>query len=386
MKREIDTYIEEQREALVDLSTKIYENPELAFEEYYASEVLVEFLDSYGFQTTNPFGGLDTAFEATYTHGEGGPVIGVMAEYDALVNGHACGHNIIAASGVGAGIAVKQMLEDNNINGTIKVIGTPAEEEGGGKIIILDNGGFENIDAVLLLHPTTGVSKVAGKCRSSHNIDVTFTGVVSSAISRPERGVNASEAAVLLHQVLGSAMRYLPSDVLIMPFLTEMDYKNGLLPEIAEVKITITADEDESLSRAVERVKEIIKGVSMITEAKYELKDLGGYAGRVINETVGHLLRENMMAYGEEIQDGFIDDNGFEDFGNVNRVIPGAMVYPTLMKEEKVSNHTQRFLELADPKLAGDVITLGSKVMAATAMDLITNLDLIEKAKSELEE
>ncbi len=385
MKREIDTYIEEQREALVDLSTKIYENPELAFEEYYASEVLVEFLDGYGFQTTKPFGGLDTAFEATYTHGEGGPVIGVMAEYDALVNGHACGHNIIAASGVGAGIAVKKMLEENNINGTIKVIGTPAEEEGGGKIIILDNGGFENIDAVLLLHPTTGVSKVAGKCRSSHNIDVTFTGVVSSAISRPERGVNASEAAVLLHQVLGSAMRYLPSDVLIMPFLTETDYKNGLLPEIAEVKITITADEDESLARAVARVQEIVKGVSMITEAKYELKDLGGYAGRVINETVGNLLRDNMIAYGEEIQDGFIDDNGFEDFGNVNRVIPGAMVYPTLMKEEKVSNHTQRFLELADPKQAGDVITLGSKVMAATAMDLITNLDLIEKAKSELE-
>ena len=347
--------------------------------------MLVEFLDGYGFKTTKPFGGLDTAFEATYTQGSGGPVIGVMAEYDALVNGHACGHNIIAASGVGAGIAVKKMLEAHNINGTIKVIGTPAEEEGGGKIIILDNGGFDDIDAVLLLHPTTGVSKVAGACRSSHNFDVTFTGVVSSAISRPERGVNASEAAVLLHQVLGSEMRYLPSDVLIMPFISETDYKNGLLPEKIEMKITITADEDESLERATKRVKEIVEGVSIITQAKADLKDLGGYAGRVINEAVGNLLRDNMLAYGEEVQDGFIDDNGFEDFGNVNRVIPGAMVYPTLMKDQKVSNHTQRFLELADPKVAGDVITLGSKVMAATAMDLIMNVELIEQAKSELE-
>src|SRR5699024_10286651 len=103
-------------------------------------------------------------------------IIGILAEYDALANGHACGHNIIAASGAAAGIAVKEILQKYNFNGTIKVIGTPAEEEGGGKIIILNNGGFENLDAALLLHPTTGVSKVAGKCKSSHNIDVTFTG------------------------------------------------------------------------------------------------------------------------------------------------------------------------------------------------------------------
>lgn len=385
MKQQIDNYIEEHSDAIITLSTKIYDNPELAFEEYIASQTLADFLEGYGFEVEKPYGGLETAFAATYSHGSGGLTIGVLAEYDALANGHACGHNIIAASGAAAGIAVKEMLQKHNLDGTVKVIGTPAEEEGGGKIIILDNGGFDDIDAALLLHPTTGVSKVAGNCRSSHNFDVTFTGVESSAISRPERGINASEASVLLHQTLGSAMRYLPSDVLIMPFITETDYKNGLLPSNSEVKITITADEDESIEKAVKRVKEIIEGVSLITGAKYEIKDLGGYAGRIINETVGNLLRENMINYGEEIQDGFIDDNGFEDFGNVNRVIPGMMVYPTLMKEEKVSNHTQRFLELSDPSVSADVIKLGAKVMAATAIDMIENPEIVEQAKKELE-
>lgn len=385
MKNKIANYIEKNSNEIIALSKRIYNNPELAFEEYYASQELVKFLHNYGFDTINPFAGLDTAFEATYSHGTGGPIIGILAEYDALANGHACGHNIIAASGAAAGIAVKEILQKYNFNGTIKVIGTPAEEEGGGKIIILNNGGFENLDAALLLHPTTGVSKVAGKCKSSHNIDVTFTGVESSAISRPERGINANEAAVFLHQALGSAMRYLPSDVLIMPFITEIDYKNGLLPTISKVKITVTADEDDSIKKAIKRINNIIEGVSLVTGAKSEVKDLGGYAGRIINETIGNLLRDNMINYGEEIQDGFIDDNGFEDFGNVNRVIPGMMVYPTLMKEEKVSNHTERFLELSDPKVSSDTIKLGSKVMAATAIDLFLNTELITEAKKELE-
>lgn len=384
MKKKIDNYIEKNSNEIITLSEKIYNNPELAFEEYYASQELVNFLKKYEFKTIKPFSGLDTAFEAVYSHGTGGPVIGILAEYDALTNGHACGHNIIAASAAAAGIAVKEILQKYDINGTIKVIGTPAEEEGGGKIIILDNGGFEDLDAALLLHPTTGVSKVAGKCKSSYNIDVTFIGLESSAISRPEKGINANEAAVLLHQVLGSAMRYLPSDVLIMPFITETDYKNGLLPTISKVKITITADEDDSIMKAVKRVNDIVKGVSLITGAKSEIKDLGGYAGRVINETIGNLLRDNMINYGEEIQDGFVDDNGFEDFGNVNRVIPGMMVYPTLMKEEKASNHTKRFLELSDPEVSSDVIKLGGKVMAATAIDLFLDTELILKAKKEL--
>src|SRR5690625_71066 len=193
MKKKIDNYIEKNSNEIITLSEKIYNNPELAFEEYYASQELVNFLQKYNFNTTKPFSGLDTAFEAVYSHGTGGPVVGILAEYDALTNGHACGHNIIAASGAAAGIAVKEILQKYDINGTIKVIGTPAEEEGGGKIIILDNGGFEDLDAALLLHPTTGVSKVAGKCKSSYNIDVTFIGLESSAISRPEKGINANE-------------------------------------------------------------------------------------------------------------------------------------------------------------------------------------------------
>lgn len=384
-KKFIEAFIEAQQDVLVDLSTQLYENPELAFEEYFASEKLTEVLKDFGFVVEKPYGGLETSFCATYNNGSGGPVIGILAEYDALSNGHSCGHNIIASSGIGAGIALKATMEKYDIHGTVKVIGTPAEETGGGKIIILDNGGFDGLDAALLLHPTTGMSKVAGRCKSSYSIEVTYTGQVSSAISRPENGINATEASVLAYQSLANALRYLPNDVSIMPFITTANQNDGLLPVTSTLLVTITAFEDDSLAKAIDKVRAVLTGASVVTGTQYEITDLPGYKGRVINETIGNLLRENMEFYGEEIMPGFVDDSGFEDFGDVNRVIPGAMVYPTINPAKKVSNHTEEFLLLADPKHSYDTMLLGSKVMASTGLDLLLQPHLLDEAKKELE-
>lgn len=384
-KKYIDQYIETNREILIKVGLDLYNHPELAFEEYYASQTLSDLLKTYGFEVEYPYASLDTAFCATFQSGQGGPVIGVLAEYDALSNGHSCGHHIIASSAVGAGIAIKAVLEKYELNATVKVIGTPAEETGGGKIIILNNGGFENLDAVLLLHPTTGVSKVVGRCKSSYSIEVTYTGLTSSAISRPEKGINATEAAVAAYQYLGSALRYLPNDVSIMPFITTANEDNGLLPDTSKLLVTFTAFEDESMNLALEKVKEVLKGAALITGNQIKMEELPGYKGRIVNHTIGDLLRQNMEVFGEDIMDGLVDDNGFEDFGNVNRVIPGAMVYPTIHPPKKVSNHTQEFLELAHPDKSYDTILLGSKVMASTALDLVKNPKLLETAKMELE-
>lgn len=383
-KKFIEAFIEAQQEILIDLSTYLYENPEMAYKEYLASQKLADVLGSYGFLVEKPYGGLETSFCATFTNGVG-PTIGVLAEYDALSNGHSCGHNIIASSGVGAGLALKEVMKQFDIKGTVKVIGTPAEETGGGKIDLLDNHAFDDLDAALLLHPTTGMSKVAGRCKSSYSLEVTYTGQVSSAISRPENGINATEASVLAYQSLANALRYLPNDVSIMPFITTANQNDGLLPVTSTLLVTITAFEDESLEKAIDKVREVLIGSSVVTGTQYQISDLPGYKGRVINTTIGNLLRDNMEFYGEEIMPGFVDDSGFEDFGNVNRVIPGAMVYPTINPEKKVSNHTEEFLKLADPKRSYDTILLGSKVMASTGLDLLRQPHLLDEAKKELE-
>lgn len=384
IKEFIHEYVENEGEGLIKLSKDIYNNPELAFEEHYASERLSSFLRQYNFKVTYPYGGLDTSFEAIYESNDKGPHIVIMAEYDALEIGHACGHHIIASSGVGAGIAIKETMEKYNIPGKIRVVGTPAEESGGGKIILLENGAFEDTDATMLLHPTTGVSKIAGRCKSSHTIKASYKGVLSSAISRPEKGVNATEGSVTAYQQLATILKYLPDDVSIMPFITSSNVNNGLLPVESNLEIMITALEDDSLKNAIEKTKTVLEGSAIITGTQVTIIEERGYLGRVKNETIGAILHKNMIEYGEEMMDGMVDDNGFEDFGNVNRVIPGAMVYPTLFKESKVSNHTQEFLELGNTKRAEEVVLLGSKVMAKSAIDLFLNPDLIEKAKQEL--
>lgn len=383
-KESVKKFVDEKKDELINISNDIYTNPELAFEEVYASQRLSGYLKENGFKIEIPYKGLETSFNATYSHLNGDKEIVIMAEYDALPNGHSCGHNVIAASGIGAGIAAKQALIDLDIPGIIRVVGTPAEEKGGGKIILLDNGAFETSDAVLLLHPTTGVSKIAGRCKSSHVIKASYEGILSSAISRPERGVNATESTVVAYQQLGSALRYLPNDVSIMPFITSHNVNDGLLPIVSEIEVFITAFEDASLSKAKEAVERVLLGAADIVGTKIELKNEPGYLGRVVNETIGTLLHNNMTYYGEPMQEGFIDDSGFEDFGNVNRIIPGAMVYPTLLPTKKVSNHTEEFLQLANSKKSQEVVLLGSKVMAATAIDLLLDHTLIEKAKGEI--
>ncbi len=383
-KDDISLYVDSKRDELIGISEDIYNNPELAFKERYASKRLSDYLKREGFLVTHPYGGLDTAFDATYIHNGGGYEVVIMAEYDALPNGHACGHNIIASSAIGAGIATKHLLEKNNISATIRVVGTPAEEHGGGKIILQENGAFDNTDIVLLLHPTTGISKVAGRCKSSYTIKAEYTGVLSSAISRPEQGVNATEGSVLAFQNLATALKYLPNDVSIMPFITTKNINDGLLPVKSEIEVVITAFEDISLERAREDVLRILEASATMTKTQVDIIEESGYLGRVINETVGTVLHGNMLYYGEPMQEGFIDDNGFEDFGNVNRVVPGAMVYPTLLSTKKVSNHTDAFLQLANSQKSKEVVLLGSKVMASTAIELLLDESLIKKAREEI--
>jgi amidohydrolase len=216
VKAEINRWLDEQRSALVDLSIKIHDNPEPGFKEEKASGWLTDYLAKNGFRVEKGVGGFPTAFRATY--GSDKPVIALLAEYDALPElGHACGHNIIAASSTGAAVASK--LAVDRYDGAVVVFGTPAEELFGGKIYLLQAGVFEGIDAAMIVHP--GVRDSAtNSALACIGINLQFFGKAAHAAAFPEQGINALEAMILAFNAVDSLRQHIQEKARVHGIIT----------------------------------------------------------------------------------------------------------------------------------------------------------------------
>jgi metal-dependent amidase/aminoacylase/carboxypeptidase family protein len=171
-----------------------------------------------------------------------------------------------------------------------------------------------------------------------------------------------------------------------MPVIVNSGKDNGLIPETSEIVVHINGFRQSFLDSAVEKVKNCIHAGAIATGCSVMIEEHAGYKGRVCSYVLGDVLRHNFESLGEELMPGMIDDNGGEDFGNLNRFIPGVMVFPTLLPGEKISNHTIRFRELANSERARDVILLGSKGLAYSVLDLLYDTSIIVRAKEELRE
>ncbi|MBM4433189.1 MAG: M20 family metallopeptidase, partial [Chloroflexi bacterium] len=207
MKTAVVKDIDARYQELKELSLKIHSNPELGFEEFKAVGWLTQYLEENGFSVERGFCDMPTAFRGSY--GKGKPVIAILAEYDALPGvGHGCGHNLIAACAVGAGVASKAVVD--SLGGTIFVMGTPAEELYGGKAIIADRGGFGNIDIAMMVH--FGVSSTATtQALACQTLDVEFFGKAAHAASQPEAGINALEAIIQSFTAINSLRQHIKS-------------------------------------------------------------------------------------------------------------------------------------------------------------------------------
>ena len=387
MKERMAQVITEDSAKLFELSHYIHENPEMAYKEVKAAKALCAFLEDRGFEVTRGAGGLETAFTSRVCpSGVTHPVIAILAEYDALTIGHACGHNVIATTAMGAAAAVKKVMEQEKLPGTLYVVGCPAEETGGGKIALQEAGIFDDVDAMILLHPTSGTTKIAGNCRSYYKLRAYFHGKGAHAGSHPEDGINAADAAALTYTAIGYLRNQMPEGVQITPLILEAGAENGLIPDSSEMSIRMQAFKLSTLETMVEKVRNCIKAGALGTGCTVDIKDEPGYKGRVCSYVLARAVRENLALLGEPTMEGMVDDRGGEDFGNLNRVIPGVMVYPTLLPEQKISNHTDRFRELADSPKSREVILLGSKVMAYSVLDWLMNPGVLDEAKAELEE
>ena len=395
IKNEISSYIDSKHEFLWNLSNYIHDHAEIGFDEYVTSKKLVDVLKEDGFKVEEQAGGLDTAFIATFSTNEvKKPRIDIRCEYDALDLGealpqghqiaHACGHNIIATTGVGAGMAMKHILEKYNLPGEIRVVGTPAEEGGGGKIIMQNAGVFDDTDAMILLHPTSGKSKIAGRCNSSITFNVKYHGVPAHAGNHREKGINAHDAAVICYTSIGLLRYQTTSDVQLFVRFTDVGNEKGVIPSVANLQVSVKSFNPNNVQLMASKVKNCIEAGALATGCKVDIEENIGYLGRIYNHTFEKYLRANFELLGEPLKDGMVDDNGGEDFGNLMRKVPGIMPYPSLFTEKRVALHTVDYLKLVTSPRAKYVVGLGSKVMADTVVDLLLNPSIIDEAKDEM--
>ena len=396
IKERISSYIDGRLDDLWDLSNYIYDHPEIGFNEYRTSEKLIEVLKNEGFEVEEKAGGLDTAFVATYSVSQNKkPRVDILAEYDALDLGegvppenrfaHACGHNIIATTGVGAGIAMKKILDEYKLDGEIRVVGTPAEEGGGGKIIMQKNGVFDDTDAMILLHPTSGKSKIAGRCKTSISYNVSYHGVPAHAGNHREKGINAHDAAVICYTSIGLLRYQTTDDIQLFVRFTDVGKEKGVIPSVAKLQIQIKSFNPNTVKIMAPKVRNCIEAGALATGCKVDIEENIGYLGRIYNHTFEKYLRKNFELLGEPLKDGMVDDNGGEDFGNLMRKVPGIMPYPSLFTEKRVALHTLDYLKLVTTPRAKYVVGLGSKVMADTVLDLLLDPSIIEEAKQEMQ-
>ncbi len=371
------------RPQLVDLSLSIHSQPELAFKEYKAAKLLSGYLAAEGFDVAIPAAGMETAFIATWRGGDG-PTIAFLAEYDALPDvGHACGHNIIGTSAAAAGVLLKRAWPD--LPGRILVLGTPAEEGGGGKILMVEAGVFNDVDAALMMHPATGESKVGGTSLATSDLVINFRGRPAHAAGAPHRGINALDAVVQTYVNVSMLRQHVTSDVRMHCLITKGGSVINVVPEEAEIRYLLRASTREGVDTVVKRVRDCAEGAAASTMAKVSFVETKGYDERWPNMVLANLMREHFAHAGVEMPAEPSPSGGSTDFGNVSKVVPAANAYVSI-GPKSVASHSREFAVCAASEDGHRALLQSAQAMATMAYDLLTKPEIIAAAKAEHKE
>jgi amidohydrolase len=366
------------RAELLDLSHRIHGAPEPAFEEVRASAWVAEVVRRHGYQVEHPAGRLATAVRATMAGGRGGarPRIGILAEYDALPGlGHGCGHNTMAASGVAAAIGLAAVRDA--LAGEIVFLGTPAEERGSGKQVMIDDGLFEGLDAALLFHPSSGTYS---ECRllACEDVDVTFTGRPAHAAADPWEGLNALDAMVMLLNGIALWRQQLRPDARVHGIVLEGGTAANIIPARSTGRFMIRTAHEPAFAEMRERFRSLVEAAAAATGCTGEAVFYGGSSTMLHNEAIGARFAAQMTAHG--VADGPPDPApGSSDMGNVSQLLP--TIHPHLaIAPADVPGHTVEFREAAITQRADEITLLAGILVAETAIELFLDPSLVEAA------
>ncbi len=376
----IDAGLERERDALLALSHRIHANPEIRFEEVQASRWLADALEERGFHLERGVGGLPTAFRARLQGRPGGPTIAVLCEYDALPGlGHACGHNVIATMGAGAGFALAPLMAD--LPGTLLVIGTPAEEGGGGKIALLEAGVFDGVDAALMLHPAhLNQAGMASLANVKH--EVVFTGTPAHAALAPHLGRNALDAVRLVFAGIDAMRQQVRDDVRLHAIISDGGAAANVIPERASLTCVARAADARHLhEELVPRLQGVFQGAALMTGTVVDARPASyAYSEILRNQPLEAAFERHASRRGRPITP-FEPSGpaGSTDMGNVSQAIPG--LHGMLAIDDTALPHTAAFAVAARSERGDATVLDGASVLAAVTAELLTDAGFLREVR-----
>lgn len=426
-------YIDTSFEVYDKLQKKIWATPELGFLETKSSALLQEHLHENGFNVKADVAGMPTAFVAEY--GSGQPIIAVLAEFDALPglsqdtvsyrkplveggNGHGCGHNIFGVGAVAGAVAIKQWLDENKQGGTIRVYGTPAEEGGGGKVYLVREGYFNDVDIVLDWHPGTSNGVSVGTGTAIQMIDYSFYGIASHAAGSPDKGRSALDGVEAFNYMVNLLREHVPISSRIHYVITHGGDAPNVVPDYAKVSYYIRSPQREILKELVEWVGQAAEGAAKGTQTRVETEVISGFYERLNNRALAELVQKNLeivggvhyddreRAFAEEIVKGLNKDvgilkeavairplreeapstgGGSSDVGDVSWVVP-TVSFTTASFIPGSAGHSWQNVASAGTTIGTKALLNTARVFALSAIDLYKNPKLVDKVKSEFDE
>ncbi|KRT67917.1 MAG: Pm20d, peptidase M20 domain-containing protein 2 (Aminoacylase 1-like protein 2) [Candidatus Rokubacteria bacterium CSP1-6] len=366
------------------ISHKIHANPELCFKEEKAAAWLTEFLEQKGLKVERGIGGLPTAFRATVPGSAPGPTIAIMAEYDALPKiGHACGHNVIATSGAGAGAALAVAFGTLPFAGAIHVIGTPAEEGGAGKVRLMNAGAFKGVEAALMIHPRCG-TRIWRPSLGIIKVNAEFHGKAAHASSWPWRGANALNAVIQLFVGLDAMRQQLRPEARVHGIISHGGDQPNIIPEHTAAEFYLRSESKAYLQELFRRFEGCAQGAATATGCTVTITtDPIVHDPLKPNVAMAALFEKNLERIDfpvdpEDPEAGY----GSTDCGNVSQVIPTIHPYIRI-SPDGVPGHSREFAEWAKSPMARTGLVAAAKALAMTALDLVASPEELKKAKEE---
>lgn len=388
LKKLLGEVIEMHRAELCKMADLIYDFAEKSAEEYKSMELLTDYLQNEGFTVERGIA-LDTAFRATWDNCRAAvddeekntaPVLGILVEYDALEDiGHACGHHMQGPAGIGAAIAIKEVMKDYPFK--LVIYGTPAEETLGGKIVMLDAGYMKELDLALMSHgsPNTSVDE---KCMALENFVVTFHGEKSHAAISPDEGRSALDAALLSFHAIEMLREHVKDDTRMHYTIRNAGGPPNVVPDLTVAEYTLRSYSTSYLNTVVERFYNILKGAALMTDTTYDIQRDLPFKSKIVCHSVNDLLMKNAAYEKAPSIAAPRKKTGSTDFGNVLYEIPGSCIRIAFTKPD-AQPHSQEYLEAGKTDKAHDAICYAAKIMADTFCDVITTPGLLTQIKEE---
>lgn len=381
LKSLVQKKIDEVSPELFQLADTIWNNPEYNFQEYKACRAVSTLLKNHGFEIEEKIAGLETAFQAVYDTGKPGPHIGFLAEYDAVPGmGHACGHNLMAAMAAGAGIGMLSVMDQ--LNGKISVFGTPAEEGGGGKVIMLERGAFRSLTAAMIIH-SANETVVNDISYSKTDIIVNFYGRRAHAATWPDEGISALDPILQLFQYIGGMRLRWNGRGTILGVISKGGEDPILIPDHCQARFTIRSFDKKFKQQIMQEFLETCGHIAEMTKTTFGYSE-DGYTYEDIrnNPVLERLLAGNFTALGERVMPRRKELGiGCTDVGNVTHEIPALQSYVQVVPE--LRGHTKEFEDACHSEAGNQAVLKGAKAMAMTAAELMSDVKLQEEMRQE---